>query len=792
MLSSFLCDGLARVLVAATLAMLASGQEPEEHPGERVPASALGPSIVETLEAMAARSVPEPAGGRLRGASYLQRPGTWFVPSARATWIAHSGRRYAINQHGDPRMAIGFPAPADVEGAWFAPQGDVGAWARSLVVRGYRNGVEVARTPELVLVSRAPVYLAMCFEGVDRLAIEAQGEAGRPAYFALDDLSFRLASTDIVLDFEALSQKTDLTGTSYGGLRWEIGTGFLDAEVRAVPAPREVATAAEPPAVMDSPAREVVTSFSPIVARQIEGPRIFEPGNAAIPPDTNGAAGPTHYVALVNGSFSIYDRASGARTHQITIANFWNVSTGLGDVRIVFDPHAQRFVALCMDGSTTIHLAISLSSDPTGAWFKTSILASQGADVGRWPDFPTLGVDANGIYTAALMVGNGDPITLWAIDKAPLLQSPPQLGTVTAFRGLPWEGAVQPCLTYGAPGAEYLVSVASPTQLRLRRVVPPLTAPVLRAGGLITIPAHLRAPSAPALGSNTGIATGDWRPSNAVFRNGRLYTTQTIDVGGRAAVRWYEIDVAARALVQHGTVEDPLWHYYHGSIAANANGDLVVGCSGSHAGTYVGAFVTGRLASDPPGSLAPPILYRSGRASYERVDGNGTNRFGDYSLTGVDPLDDETFWTIQEYVPARDDWGTSIAEVRFSCARAASYGVGLAGTLGIPTLTAPAAPFLGRLFALFFSNSRGAVTQGALLFGAQQASLPLFGGTLLVQPAGLVIAVGLPLGQAILPFSIPTDPTLLCVPFYVQGLVVDPGAAQGIAMTRGLELVVGE
>ncbi|MBK9387125.1 MAG: hypothetical protein IPN34_20105 [Planctomycetes bacterium] len=792
MFPSYLRVAAACGLLAAVLAMASSGQEPEDHPGERLPASALGRSVIETLEAMSARSLPEPSGGRLRGASYLQRPGTWFVPSARATWTAHSGRRYAINQHGDPRMAIGFPAPADVEGAWFAPQGDEGAWARSVRLRGYRGGVEVGLSAELSLVSRAPVYLASCFEGVDRIVIEAQGAPGRPAYFALDDLSFRLGGASTILDFEAVSQKTDLTGTRYGGLSWEIGTGFLAAEVRAVPPPHEPASSSDPVAVTPQSTREAVTSFAPIVARQIDGPRIFEPGNAAIPPDTNGAAGPTHYVALVNGSFSIYDRASGLRTHQITIVNFWNVSTGLGDVRIVYDPHAQRFVALCMNGADRIYLAISLTSDPTGAWFKTSILASQGADVGRWPDFPTLGVDANGIYTAALMVGNGDPITLWAIDKAPLLQSPPQLGAVTAFRGLPWEGAVQPCLSYGAPGAEYLVSVASPTQLRLRRVVPPLTAPVLRASGLITIPAHGRAPSAPALGSITGIATGDWRPSNAVFRNGRLYTTQTIDVGGRAAVRWYEIDVAARALVQHGTIEDPLWHYYHGSIAANINGDLVVGFSGSHASTYVSAFVTGRVTSEPLGSMAPPILYRSGRASYERVDGNGTNRFGDYSLTGVDPVDDESFWTIQEYVPARDDWGTAIAHVRFSCARAEPYGSGLAGTLGIPTLSTPAAPSLGRLFALFFSNSRGAATPGALIFGTQQASLPIFGGTLLVQPPGVVIGIGLPLGQAILPFAIPSDPTLLCVPFYAQGLVVDPGAAQGIAMTRGLELVVGE
>ena len=60
---------------------------------------------------------------------------------------------------------------------------------------------------------------------------------------------------------------------------------------------------------------------------------------------------------------------------------------------------------ICTDFVTRLWLAVSLSDDATGAWFKTSITLSQGSDANYWPDFPTLGVDAKGIYTSCLMVG---------------------------------------------------------------------------------------------------------------------------------------------------------------------------------------------------------------------------------------------------------------------------------------------------------------------------------------------------------------------------------------------------
>src|SRR6195256_6869949 len=56
-------------------------------------------------------------------------------------------------------------------------------------------------------------------------------------------------------------------------------------------------------------------------------------------------------------------------------------------------------------------------------------------------------------------------------------------------------------------------------------------------------------------------------------------------------------------------------------------------------------------------------LFKSGLASYWKDFGSGRNRWGDFSGTATDPVDN-SFWTFQEFAnsPA-NNWGTSIANV---------------------------------------------------------------------------------------------------------------------------------
>jgi subtilisin-like proprotein convertase family protein len=124
-------------------------------------------------------------------------------------------------------------------------------------------------------------------------------------------------------------------------------------------------------------------------------------------------------------------------------------------------------------------------------------------------------------------------------------------------------------------------------------------------------------------------------------------------------------------------------------------------------------------------------------------------------------------------------------------ASASSYGSGVAGTLGAPTLTPVFQPDLGQAFQLQVSNSLGAPQQGVLFVGLSQAAIPGKGGTLLVQPLLQVpFTIFNPVGVTFLAF-LPSDAALCGTHLFVQSLQQDPGAPKGVAFSAGLELVFG-
>lgn len=784
------------LLTVAAGALPAQG---ERDPGERLPASALGVGVVEPMAKVLERQSALPPQPRIVAKEHDGRPGRWLVPArSAAVTPAHSGERYAINEWGDAAMGIGFPRRVSVEGAWFAAQGGRGSATTAVRALGYRDGKEVAHSEWLESIGPSPRWLAMDLKDVDRLVVEARPVRGGAGWFAMDDLTFRDvgATARVVVDFEDIAWRSVLTDSSYRGLHWERGSGRFERDldaaepdgVRVVPAPQQppqpqLRTA--PPAGDPTTSSAVVSGTAPHVTWSVNGPQIFDPGSAVIPPDSSGAAGPNHFLSLVNSNFSVYRKDTRARIVNVALDAFFTLpnGVGIGDVRAVFDPHSQRFVISAMTGPYGwIYLGVSQSSDPSGAWFKTSFLAASGSDSNKWPDFPTLGVDGNGIYLAALMVGGSYPMTVWALDKTPLLQGTPSLGAITAWRNLPWEGAIQPAVTFGNAGGEFLVSRVGQTNLRLRKITGPLTAPGLFDQGMIVVPAQDSPPPAPALGSVTDISSGDFRPTHMMWRNGSLWLAQGTTVAGRAACRWYEIDSATRTVRQSGTVADPVRSYYHPAIAANERGDVVMACNGSHAGEYVGAYFTGRLAGDPLGVMSAPLLLRAGDGPYDRVDGNGTNRWGDYSYCSVDP-NDGSFWTIQEYARPNNDWGTWIARVEFDWF---PYGAGWPGTARVPDLSILfGRPLLGTTPLLLVGDS-GAAAAKFLLFGLQPDNQTIFDGTLLVVPTSTQFLAG-----QYASLAIPNWPVLLGMSIYAQAIEVDAGASSGLAFSRGLELRIG-
>lgn len=668
-------------------------EDPQVMHGERLdPETAYGRGYVESMDTVMERERLNPSptkNHKLRDGAQ----GSWAVPSRRSSFHAHSGEHYVMNKWGDTRMRIEFGESVDFDGAWISGHAADTLWADGLRIHGYRGDELQSSSDWLEELSDDGEWVSANFEGVTSIEIEARPVYQGGGWFGLDDLTFTRPSvvegepaTQVVIDFDDLSFNTKVTGSGYGGLTWPMGSGSFEMPVQEVHAPKVPAETN-----VDEIDESLLTQNSffggsgtaPVLTMDIVGPRLGDAGAGWLPPDTNGAIGPNHFVAAVNQNLSVYDRNTGARLVNTGIANFFNTGSSAGDPRLLFDPHSNRFILLAEDFSSKIFLAVSMTDDPTGSWFKTSVVLSQGSDSNFWPDYPTLGVDATGIYTACYMVGGG--MSLFAIDKAPLVAATPSLGTVTAFRGLPWEGAIQPCLTYGTPGRMYCVSRRSGGTLRLRYVLGPMNNPTLVEAGNVSVPGHGSPPNVPAQGSVAPLDALDFRPMNAVYRNGSVWTTHGVASGGRAACRWYEIDPIAVSTVQVGTVNDPVLGYMMPSISVNANDEVVLGFSGSSANQFAGAYFAGRVPTDPAGQLSAPVLLKAGANSYNTVDASGVNRWGDYSLTTIDPLDDLTVWTIQEYARnAADTWGTRIGrlEFPFTCPAPSNYCLTSANSVG--------------------------------------------------------------------------------------------------------------
>ncbi len=438
--------------------------------------------------------------------------------------------------------------------------------------------------------------------------------------------------------------------------------------------------------------------------------------NTLVPPDTNGAAGPNHLMTMLNTEVLIQN-LSGGVVSTVSLATFWTAGTGLSgtpfDPRVQYDPASSRWVAVAdadiNSATSAVWLAVSSSSDPTLAWTFFSIPADLLAV--EFADFPGLGVNnawiaiTNNMYT----IGGSPQFMgpkLWVIDKSTAISGGPLTTTTfgTGFNSNPvacvpystcawWSFAVQPAHTFGSSGTLYLIDSTgflSSGQALLRlseitgtgpspswAVTPDAFGPFPGSGFfLVANNFDYFHPYAAQSGSVALIRTNEARvPTNAVFRNGHLWATHSggQPVGGndRVPAFWYELDptllqTTGNPIVQSGVIDggSGVFHYYP-SLAVNALDDVVVGFTRSDSTIFAEAAYTSRFGTDAPGTMMSVVQIKAGEDSYEKLDAASTVRWGDYSATVVDPGDDLSFWTIQEYAAfdvgpftTDDRWGT--------------------------------------------------------------------------------------------------------------------------------------
>jgi hypothetical protein len=405
------------------------------------------------------------------------------------------------------------------------------------------------------------------------------------------------------------------------------------------------------------------------------------------PPDTNGAVGRDKLMSTLNSNYVVQRKSDGKVLSKVTMDAFW---APLGtrhpfDPRVLFDPYANRWLVSAgadpVLPTSEILYGISETADPQGSWHLYAIDADP--ENATFADFPTLGFDQS---TVAIGINMFDKATQAYVRGRLIVLDYPSLragGNGSPLDlSVPGGFALQPAVTY------------SPTEQTLYLVehVDSMSATYrlwsLRHGTLAVVGG---APKTNPLGpfgtsgplnvlpqvGGRGVDSGDSRAGNAVFRNDHVWYAQTIGLppggtgyGTHWGVQWVELDTTG-AFVQGGRIEDARalpWNGGHSyafpSIAVNARDDALVGFSEFQSTDYVDAAYAYRSGTDPLNIIREPVTLKDGEGPYTKTRG-GFNRWGDYSGAQVDPSDDLSLWTIQEYprIPkGRADgtgrWGT--------------------------------------------------------------------------------------------------------------------------------------
>jgi len=406
------------------------------------------------------------------------------------------------------------------------------------------------------------------------------------------------------------------------------------------------------------------------------------------PPDTNGAVGRDKLMSALNSNYVIQRKSDGKVLGRVSMTSFWS-RLGMRhpfDPRVLYDPYSDRWLVCAANdpllATSAILYGVSDTSDPQGSWHLYAIDADP--TNATWADFPTLGFDQSTVAIGLNMFAAGTETyvsgRLIVLDYAAL-----RAGTSGQPRDISVPGGftLQPAVTY-SPSEQTLYAVEHVDSISASYRFWALRGSTLTlvGGGPKTNPLGPWGTPGPGnflpQSDGRGVDADDSRVGNAVFRNGHVWYAQTINMppssgvgyGLHSAVQWAELDTSG-AFVQGGRIEDPAaspWNgghsYAYASVAVNARDDALVGFSEFQSTDYVDAAYAYRSGKDPPNTIRAPVTLKDGEGPYSKTRG-GLNRWGDYSASQVDPSDDLSLWTIQEYarIPTgRGDgsgrWGT--------------------------------------------------------------------------------------------------------------------------------------
>jgi hypothetical protein len=481
------------------------------------------------------------------------------------------------------------------------------------------------------------------------------------------------------------------------------------------------------------------------------------------PPDVNGRVGATQFVQWNNSSFAIFDKTTGALQYGPAAGNtLFQALGGIcashndGDPVVSYDVLAGRwvlsqFVVGGPSGSYSHQcVAVSTTSDALGSYYLYDFLT----DGTNFVDYPHTGVWPDGYYMSAhVFNAAGDTYLagrVYVFERDKMIKGLParqvkadlkKYGGRIQYGFLPadLDSLTPPPVGEAAfvlgPDPQFTNKTDS-TRVKVTWGTTPtiaLTSATIAVG--ITTPPCVNNSNgrdcvpqpAPAVGTdyldnlsfhymyrlayrNNGTQGA---PQESLLASGP--TAGSASTPAHGAVKWFEFrnagnSTATPSVFQSGTFDPDSGYRFMSSIAMDKDRNIALGYSKSSTTVKPGIYMTGRLATDALGTMGAETEMQPGLG----VQLGGGNRWGDYSAMTLDPIDQCTFYYVNEYLKTDGafNWSTRVGTYKFpSCASAATaYGT-VTGTITSST----GAPISGVTVTLSngyagASNSNGVYT----------------------------------------------------------------------------------
>jgi hypothetical protein len=420
-----------------------------------------------------------------------------------------------------------------------------------------------------------------------------------------------------------------------------------------------------------------------------------------VPSDSNLAVGATQVVEVINTAYQVFSKSTGSSVQsprQIS-SIFTGVSGFCGkgasgtytDPLVLYDGAAGRWVISIVASDSSVLtgnecVAVSTSTNATGSYhryvftFGTNVFNDY-PKLGVWPDAyyasynlfsPTSFIAAKACaYNRAAMLAGTTAKVICFSNKNEFAFLPSDLNGAT----VPPAGEPNFFIDLFSTGALHLfkfhVDFTTPTNSKFTGPVTISVTPFGVACGTSTNLACI-----PQLGTSDLLdSLGDRLMFRLAYRNFGTHESLVVNHAAKTSVapsgvRWYEIRSPGTTPVifQHGTLTSGSTSLWMGSIAMDKVGEMALGFSESSSSIHPKIAFTGRMPSDPLGTMEGITVIFAGSGSQTGGIVNGGDRWGDYTDMVIDPSDDCTFWYVNEYIPANGNFNfhTRLASFKFS------------------------------------------------------------------------------------------------------------------------------